>query len=152
MMEPEDYTLTDSRGKTSVGIVDVGFVGEFVEVEDALQAVRDRMERDQFWPNIWWISDHGNFWQIDLEGKEVKTVEEDQDDWEAIVSCPGKFEGEAAYVPYFWDHYLNGFADDDDGEVLRFDVTDEDRRRFPDLGRVDFVKLRETDSGFVIEV
>jgi hypothetical protein len=34
---------------------------------------------------------------------------------EAAVAAPGMFQGEARYVPHFWDVYLNGCADRDDG-------------------------------------
>ena len=68
------------------------------------------------------------------------------------VSHPGKFEGEAPYVPYYWDAYLNGFADRDDGKVLGFDVTTEDRALFPELKGRRTVRLVETDQGFVCEV
>ncbi|HEX8838167.1 MAG TPA: hypothetical protein VF748_14595 [Candidatus Acidoferrum sp.] len=68
------------------------------------------------------------------------------------IMTPGKFELEALYVPYFWDEYLNGGADEDDGTVLTFYVTDEDRAEFPELAERAVVKLLETDSGFVIEV
>ncbi len=69
-----------------------------------------------------------------------------------IIRSPGKFEGEARYVPYFWDAYLNGCADRDDGAVLGFDVSKEDKVRFPELKRRRTVKLIERDDGFVVEV
>jgi hypothetical protein len=28
--------------------------------DDWQDAVRQYMEADRFWPNVWWISDHGN--------------------------------------------------------------------------------------------
>lgn len=64
----------------------------------------------------------------------------------------GKFEGQMIYVPHFWDAYLNGCADRDDGTVLGFDITPEDRAAFPELpARKRTIRLRETDSGFVVE-
>lgn len=74
-MEPEDYTLTPSGqlgGKTSVSEFEGKFVGEFDTTEDALQEIQSRMDREQFWPNIWWISDHGNSWPIDIEGNDLR--------------------------------------------------------------------------------
>ncbi len=68
------------------------------------------------------------------------------------VLRPGKFEGEAPYVPYFWDIYLNGGADRDDGGTLGFDVLAEDKAIFPELKRRRTVRLVETDQGFVCEV
>ncbi len=67
-----------------------------------------------------------------------------------IIQNPGQFEGEMLYVPYFWDAYLNGMADNDDGEVLTFTVNDEDRFKFPELADVKEIDLIQTDSGFVV--
>jgi len=68
---------------------------------------------------------------------------------QGTIQSPGKFEGEMLYVPYFWDAYLNGMADSDDGEVLTFEVNDEDRAQFPELADVKQIDLVSTDSGFV---
>ena len=75
-----------------------------------------------------------------------------RDVYEAMGRGPGKFEGCASYVPFYWDAYLNGCADDDDGKVLSFDVTEDDKVLFPELKRRKRVKLVETDDGFVCEV
>ena len=74
--------------------------------------------------------------------------------YEEEVSSPGKFEGEPRYVPHFYDHYMNGGADryEDDGHILGFDITAEDKALFPELKRRRTVKLVETDSGFICEV
>jgi hypothetical protein len=68
-----------------------------------------------------------------------------------IVS-PGMFEGERVYIPYFWQCFLNGGADRDNGRVLGFDVTKEDKEAFPELGRKRTVKLYQRDDGFVCEM
>ena len=65
------------------------------------------------------------------------------------ITQPGKFESEPLYAVYFWDCYLNGCADEDDGDVLTFDVTDEDKAEFPELQNVRHVFMWETDQGFV---
>lgn len=75
-----------------------------------------------------------------------------REQWDETVKGPGKFEGCAAYVPFYWEAYLNGCADDDDGEVLIFDVMPEDKQLFPELKRRKRVKLLERDDGFVVEV
>jgi hypothetical protein len=72
--------------------------------------------------------------------------------YQDIVSHPGKFEGENAYIPFYWNEYLNGCADDDDGEILTFNVEQGDKVIFPELEGIEQVKLMETDQGFVIEV
>ncbi len=68
------------------------------------------------------------------------------------VADPGKFEGEAIYVPYYWDVYVNGGADRDDGRVLGFDIVAEDKALFPELKRRRTVKLIEDEQGFVREI
>lgn len=68
------------------------------------------------------------------------------------VRHPGKFEGEAPYVPFFWSVYLDGGADRDNGNTLGFDVTADDRALFPELKGRHTVNLVETETGFVCEV
>ncbi len=68
------------------------------------------------------------------------------------IANPGMFEGECRYVPHFWAVYMDGCADRDDGSVLGFDVTREDKERFPELRRRRTVRLIRRDDGFVIEV
>lgn len=77
-MQHEDYKLTPCGrlgGKTSVSQCGKQ-LGEFTETEDALQFVKTHMEQEQYWPEIWWISDHGNAWQIDFEGNEIVDKEQ----------------------------------------------------------------------------
>lgn len=71
--------------------------------------------------------------------------------YEEIVKGPGKFEGEARYVPYYWDVFLQGYADGDDGQTLTFDVTDKDVERFPELSGRKQVQIFERSDGFVCE-
>ena len=68
-----------------------------------------------------------------------------------MIRSPGKFEGEQAYVPYFWAVYLDGGADDD-GQVITIPVEPDDRRLFPALRHRRYVRLGEDDCGFVSEV
>jgi hypothetical protein len=73
-------------------------------------------------------------------------------DEHGIIRSPGQFEGEAVYVPYFWNAYLEGCADRDNGRTLGFDITPEDRQMFPELGaKRRTVKLYQRDDGFVCE-
>lgn len=68
------------------------------------------------------------------------------------ITSPGQFEGQMIYVPHFWEAYLNGCADRDDGTVLGFDITKEDRAKYPEIpARKRTIRLMQTDSGFVIE-
>ena len=77
-LEPESYTLTPSGslgGLVSVGIVEGSHVGEYPDTESALLAISERMDREHFWPDIYWVSDHGNAWPIDLMGRELVSSE-----------------------------------------------------------------------------
>jgi hypothetical protein len=71
---------------------------------------------------------------------------------DGIIQSPGKFEGEAVYVPYFWDAYLNGMADRDDGKILGFDIDFTDKAMFPELKNRRTVKLYQREDGFVCEL
>lgn len=79
-------------------------------------------------------------------------MEQFRTDSRGRIIAPGKFEGEMRYVPYYWEAFLNGMADRDDGRVLEFDVTPEDKALFPELKRRRTVRLIETDTGFVCEI
>ena len=49
------------------------FLGDFAETDEALEFVREHMDNEQFWPTVWWVSDHGNEWPIDpTTGEEIK--------------------------------------------------------------------------------
>jgi hypothetical protein len=58
---PEDIAIEDKYRGYSVGEVEGKFIGEFLEWDDAVQAAKDWMEKNQFWPNVWHVSDHGNW-------------------------------------------------------------------------------------------
>jgi hypothetical protein len=72
------------------------------------------------------------------------------------ICDPGKFEGESAYAPYFWDEACDGseelLADmESHGEfVALLDVTSEDRAAFPEIDSDTVAMLiRESNEGFV---
>jgi hypothetical protein len=70
------------------------------------------------------------------------------------ITTPGKFEGQRLYVPYYYDNYMNGCADREDGQVLGFDVYPEDRVEFPELEleRRSTVTLWLQDDGSICEI
>lgn len=73
-IEEGDYVLTPCGklgSKTSVSQYSK-CLGEFDSTEKGLEFIKQHMEENQFWPNIWWVSDHGNSWMIDTEGNEIK--------------------------------------------------------------------------------
>nr|AKH45921.1 hypothetical protein [uncultured marine virus] len=68
-----DYTLNpcgELGGRTAVS-QHGRMLGSYSCNTEALDAVKHRMDSEGFYPEIWWVSDHGNTWQIDLEGNEV---------------------------------------------------------------------------------
>ncbi len=71
-MDEEDYKLTPTGplgGKVSVS--DWKHRGTFDTTEEALDWIAKDMDRNRYYPDIWWVSDHGNAWMIDLDGKEI---------------------------------------------------------------------------------
>ena len=73
-------------------------------------------------------------------------------DERGIIQTPGKFEGERLYVPHFWQVYLEGGASHDNGYILRFYLTPEDRAEFPELKARKVVRLIQRDDGFIREL
>ena len=59
-----------------------------------------------------------------------------------VIQTPGKFEGEMLYAPYFWDCYLEGLHDLEDGDDVVFAIQEEDFDEFPELADVEIVRLR----------
>lgn len=69
-------------------------------------------------------------------------------DQNGIIRSPGKFELEMIYTPYFYNLGLEGMADSDEDGVWGFNVSDEDRKQFPELAKVEHVEIRVCDQGF----
>lgn len=97
--EPEenDAFLTPSGNlgsKVSVSI-DEEFLGEFTSEEKAEEALKDYMEKNQYWPNIWWVDDHGGISKYTLEAN----VKEDLKN--SLRSLGVKLEGNKVQVASF---------------------------------------------------
>ena len=69
-----------------------------------------------------------------------------------IIRSPGMFEGECAYLPRFWEVYMNGFADEQSGGILSVLVDADDKAEFPELKRRERVRFYQRDDGFVCEI
>lgn len=70
----DDYTFTPCGqlgGQIAVSS-EIEYIGTYSCMAEALDAVTARMEAEQYWPSLWWISDHGDLWPIDQEGNEIK--------------------------------------------------------------------------------
>jgi hypothetical protein len=67
--------IENARGRNDLDASETWYIrvnGEQLTIlaKTCEQAVRAYMERTQFWPNVWFISDHGNAHLMDLsEGK-----------------------------------------------------------------------------------
>jgi hypothetical protein len=66
-----DYIISSGRG-THVSEHQEGggkYLGEFANQDEAEAFIRQRMDKEQFWPNVWTCSDHGNLNLIVLPPK-----------------------------------------------------------------------------------
>jgi hypothetical protein len=71
--EPEDYYMWDSGplgSMTSVGVVGGDFIGQYHDFDNALTAIRLQMDKDQFWPAVWYRDDHGGLTHVDPQPKD----------------------------------------------------------------------------------
>jgi hypothetical protein len=81
----------------------------------------------------------------------AETLEAYNVDEYGVIRSLGKFEGEMIYLPHFYSVFLDG-GGEDNGKRIRVDITEEDRREYPELGKVKkVVKFYEREDGFVIE-
>jgi hypothetical protein len=68
------------------------------------------------------------------------------------IRGPGKFEGEPLYIGIYYDAMMNGHGEPLDfgleESATVFEVSEEDRREFPELEDVHAVALWESDQGF----
>lgn len=71
---------------------------------------------------------------------------------DGIITSPGKFEGEASYLPYMWERSVEDGCVADEFDVYTVEVDAEDVERFPMLERVDDVSMYEDEQGFVYEL
>jgi hypothetical protein len=69
-----------------------------------------------------------------------------------VIVTPGKFAGQMLYVPYFWDRYLGGLADDTTAGFITFFITDDDRKEFPELGQAEIITLLEIERTLICEL
>lgn len=60
MPEIEDIIIKCDGFRFHAGVVEGPFIGTFGLQEDAESAVKDWMKQNNFWPDVWFESDHGN--------------------------------------------------------------------------------------------
>jgi competence protein ComGC len=83
--EPEDgdFLLTPSGklgSQTSVSVQGGKFLGVFGGDEAAYSFIKSQMKKDNFYPNVWYVSDHGNIVNVTSDVMEKVIVKEEQKD------------------------------------------------------------------------
>ena len=71
------------------------------------------------------------------------------EDYRSLVKSPGRFEGEEAYVPYFYDLSLEGDGEDTTDGSIMFDILKADIEKFPELSGKKKIWLTIAENGFV---
>jgi hypothetical protein len=56
----DDYVISDARGGEQVSQYGK-LLGTFPDRDSAESFIREHAGESQFWPSVWWLSDHGNF-------------------------------------------------------------------------------------------
>ena len=73
-IEPEDddfYIADNTRGGYDISVEGKN-IGHEIELEDALNLIKQWMKKHNFYPSIWFVNDHGNMILIDDNGNEIK--------------------------------------------------------------------------------
>jgi hypothetical protein len=69
----EGFVISDARR----GGYDVGHehkhVGHYADMDEALEAIEAEMKRENFYPNIYYVNDHGNVDLLDMDGNVIKS-------------------------------------------------------------------------------
>lgn len=68
---PDDIVISSNGFKYSVGSEDYGHIGDYEEMEEALESVKNWKKENNYFPTVWFSSDHGNMHPIDEEGNEI---------------------------------------------------------------------------------
>ena len=73
-ISPDDFVIEDcTRGGYNLGSQDYGFLGNFTEMDNALIAFKGWCKENNYFPSLYFMSDHGNLTPIDYDGNEIKT-------------------------------------------------------------------------------
>lgn len=72
MYTNDDFVISSNGWVYSLGSEDYGFQGEFESVSDALEAFKNWTEDNNYWPSLYFMSDHGNVDAIDYEGNIIQ--------------------------------------------------------------------------------
>jgi len=73
--QPEDYVISacgELGSKICVGEVEGKYLGEFNTQEEAEAFIQEHAKNTQYFPNVWFLSDHGN-WHLRKDFKYERT-------------------------------------------------------------------------------
>jgi hypothetical protein len=85
----ENDSIVSSNGsKLSVSCAGK-FIGEFIEDQDAYDAVNKWKTNNNYYPTTWFVSDHGNAWPVDDNGNEINET--------TGSASSGQYSGPAAW-------------------------------------------------------
>lgn len=69
---PDDIIISSRDNLYIVGSEDHGYIGDYEEMEEALESVKNWKKENNYFPTIWFVSDHGNMDIIDDEGNIIE--------------------------------------------------------------------------------
>jgi hypothetical protein len=69
-MQEDDCIITANGSDYSISCGGK-FISKKDEMDDALETIKSWMETNKFYPNCWFVDDHGGVRQIDTEGNFV---------------------------------------------------------------------------------
>lgn len=69
----EGYVISDARGGGYNVSHEGRNIGEYDDMDDALEAIESHMKNSNFFPNIYYVNDHGNVDLIDADGNTIES-------------------------------------------------------------------------------
>jgi hypothetical protein len=69
----EGYVISDARGGGYAVVHEHKHVGQYKDMSKALKSIESASKRDGFYPNIYYVNDHGNIDLLDSEGNVIES-------------------------------------------------------------------------------
>jgi hypothetical protein len=69
----EGYVITDTRGRHYEVSHQGRHFGVYDDMDEALEAIHEHMESEQYWPNVYHVNDHGNIDLLDASGNSIQS-------------------------------------------------------------------------------
>jgi hypothetical protein len=69
----QGYVISDARGGGYNVTHEHQHFEHYRSIENAIEEINDEMEREKFYPNIYYVNDHGNVDLLDQDGNVVKS-------------------------------------------------------------------------------